>query len=140
MSKEIPTSARIHNQIKANNQSVSVNGIGTEKVSDLCRPDNKPPDMVKRMIELCSDLNLTLHDVDRKMMEEFPILVEHVWPADSEIPSCAHLVALRFWMYRRTSLSSLGFMSVNPRTLCASSPLTSFSTLPRLSSPLTLSI
>jgi hypothetical protein len=49
-------------------------------ISPLIFPSEKPKSpMIRRMIELLTDVNLTMNEIDEKMMQEFPQLIKEGW-------------------------------------------------------------
>lgn len=83
INKEIPSAVRMTNQLKANNQEPKASAMEpTAPVSDLLLPTDPPP-VIKRIIELMSDLDLTMADVDRQIVIDFPELREEGWKVGS---------------------------------------------------------
>lgn len=63
--------------------SPSVTPISEHSTKTVPLITGQPSPMVSRMIELLSDINLTMRDVDEKLMKEFPELVAQGWTVGS---------------------------------------------------------
>lgn len=85
-----------------------------ELKTGVALPGKKPPPIFSRLVELLADVNLSMDEVDMKIMEEFPQLKEEGWAIGStrkkvkKYPSLARTAAeARMLLWREVGKSKI---------------------------------